>query len=287
VLFTIDHETTYRYPEKVHESYTVVHLQPRSDAHQYCTKYDLTVVPRVRVFSYVDRFGNETQHFSVVPDHGVLSIVARSSVVTSRQPPVLEVASPDSLKKEPLVEALYDFLHPSEYVEVGTALRDLADEIGEIGDDLTRWYVGAAHAIQAKFAYDRTATTVHTAVDECVRRRAGVCQDFAHVLIALCRYRGIPARYVSGYYYTGGDGSVIGAEASHAWCEAFLPPMGWVGLDPTHDTLIDDRFVKIAIGRDYHDVSPVRGVYKGLQAGTMSVNVAMDAIASQQHQQQQ
>lgn len=285
MLFTIDHETTYRYPEKVHESYTVVHLQPRSDAHQYCTKFDLTISPRVRVFSYVDRFGNETHHFSVLPDHDVLSIVARSSVVTSRQPSALEVTSPEDLKREPLVESLYDFLHPSPYIEFGEALRALAEEIGGTGDDLTRWYVGAAHAIRGTFSYDRSATTVHTTVDECVRRRAGVCQDFAHILIALCRYRGIPARYVSGYYYTG-DNSIIGAEASHAWCEAFLPPMGWVGLDPTHDTLIDDRFVKIAIGRDYRDVSPVRGVYKGQLAGTMSVNVAMDAIASQQSQQQ-
>jgi transglutaminase-like putative cysteine protease len=104
-------------------------------------------------------------------------------------------------------------------------------------------------------------------------------------LVALCRYHGIPARYVSGYVYSGQEGSVLGADASHAWCEAYLGPVaGWVGYDPTNDTLIDDRFARIACGRDYRDVSPVRGLYKGAQQGSMSVNVAMEALAGAQQQ---
>lgn len=281
--FTIAHETTYRYPQKVHESYTVVHLQPRSDAHQYCTKYELNIVPRTRVFAYSDRFGNATQHFAVLPDHDVLSIVARSSVVTTlpAEPVVPRDIDRATLVHDPVVETLYDFLHPSPYVEFGAAFRTFADDLGDPDGDLGGWYLRAGREINRSFAYDRTATTVRTTVDESVRRRAGVCQDFAHVLIALCRYRGIPARYVSGYIFSGQEGSVLGADASHAWCEAFLPPVGWIGFDPTNDCLISDRFAKIAVGRDYRDVSPVRGVFKGPTAGQMSVNVAMDAIANQ------
>jgi transglutaminase-like putative cysteine protease len=281
--FTIAHETTYRYPQKVHESYTVVHLQPRSDTHQYCTQFELTIVPRTRVFSYMDRFGNGTQHFAVLPDHDVLSIVARSSVVTTlpAQPEIPRGIDRTALVGDPTIETLYDFLHPSPYVEFGPALRALADDLGDPHGDLGNWYLRAGHAISTIFTYDRGATTVRTTVDESMRARAGVCQDFAHVLIALCRYRGIPARYVSGYVFSGQEGSVLGAESSHAWCEAFLPPIGWIGFDPTNDTLIGDRFVKIAVGRDYRDVSPVRGIFKGSAAGSMSVNVAMDTIVNQ------
>ncbi len=281
--FTIDHETTYRYPQKVHESYTVVHLQPRSDTHQYCTKFELTIVPRTRVFSYNDRFGNTTHHFAVLPDHDVLSIVARSSVVTTlpAEPSIPRDLDRANLVSDPLVETLYDFLHPSPYVEFGPELRRFAEGLGDPNGDLGGWYLRAGQAINQKFTYDRSATSVHTTVDESVKRCAGVCQDFAHVLIALCRYRKIPARYVSGYIFSGQEGSVLGAEASHAWCEAFLPPIGWVGFDPTNDALINDRFAKIAVGRDYRDVSPVRGVFKGPTAGQMSVNVAMDSITNQ------
>jgi transglutaminase-like putative cysteine protease len=114
-----------------------------------------------------------------------------------------------------------------------------------------------------------------------VELRSGVCQDFAHVQVALARLHGIPARYVSGYIHTRSGDDVLGAEASHAWCEAYLPPYGWVGYDPTNARLIDDQFVKIAVGRDYRDVSPVRGVYKGASQGLLSVNVAVEALTTQ------
>ena len=130
-------------------------------------------------------------------------------------------------------------------------------------------------------------STVQTTIDESIKARAGVCQDYAHILVALCRFYGIPARYVSGYVYSGQEGSVLGADASHAWCEAYLGPRGWVGLDPTNNTLIDDRFARIATGRDYRDVSPVRGLYKGASQSTMSVNVAMEVLTTAQQQQQQ
>lgn len=282
------HQTTYRYPAKIHESYSIVRLRPRSDASQYCTKYELTIAPRARIFSYSDRFGNEVQHFAVLPDHDVLSIIARSSVIVVRSPNP-EVPTPvtqDQLAGDPNVRWLYDELHESQYVAFGPELRAFAVEVGDPGgDDLVAWYLHAGSSIHQSFSYDRGATSVQTTIDESIRARAGVCQDFAHVLVALCRYYRIPARYVSGYVFSGEEGSVLGAEASHAWCEAYLGPHGWIGFDPTHDSLIDDRFARIAVGRDYRDVSPVRGVYKGASRSSMSVNVAMEALAGSQQQQ--
>jgi transglutaminase-like putative cysteine protease len=285
--FTILHQTTYRYPEKIHESYSMVHLQPRSDTTQYCTKFELNVAPRARVFSYADRFGNDVQHFAVLPDHDVLSVIARSSVITVRpsEPPVPTPLTRDELASDPELPWLFDELRESQYVVFGPELRAFATEVGEPGDDdLVAWYMYAGSTIKREFAYKKDATSVRTTVDESIRLRAGVCQDFAHVLVALCRLAGIPARYVSGYIFSGQEGAVLGADASHAWCEAYLGKHGWVGFDPTNDTLIDDRFAKIAVGRDYRDVSPVRGIYKGASRSTMSVNVAMEALAGAQQQ---
>lgn len=289
--FTIIHQTTYRYPASVHESYTICHLQPRSDTHQFCTKYDLSISPRARIFSYTDRYANDVQHFAVIPDHDVLSIVARSNVVTTlprdAESPVLSTR--DLLRDDPEVEGMYDFLEESQYIVFSPQLRTLAAEVGVAADDLCDWYRHAGHFIKSHFTYDKKATSVRSPIQETIDGRSGVCQDFAHILIALCRYNGIPARYASGYIFSGQEGSVLGAEASHAWCEAYLPPNGWVGLDPTNDKLINDYFVKVAIGRDYADVSPVRGVYKGSTHGTMSVNVGVEllggSVAAQQQQQ--
>lgn len=284
--FTILHQTTYRYPAKIHESYTICHLQPVSDATQYCTKYELQIAPRARVFTYVDRFGNHVQHFGVLPDHDVLEVTARSSVATIRaaDPEPLSGATRQMLVSDPAYASMYDFLRESLYIVFGPELRALASLVGAPGDDLGAWFEHAGHEINAGFTYDKTATSVHSTVDESVRLRGGVCQDFAHILVGLCRFHAIPARYVSGYIFSGQESAILGAEASHAWCEAYLPPFGWVGYDPTNDKRINDTFVKIAAGRDYRDVSPVRGVYKGAPLGVggeLSVNVAMEAFAGQ------
>ena len=287
VEFTILHQTTYRYPGKIHESYSIVRLRPRSDSSQYCTKYELNVAPRARIFSYSDRFGNDVQHFAVLPDHDVLSIIARSSVITVRSanPEVPAPVTKEHLATDPNVRWLYDELHESQYVVFGPQLKAFAAEVGDPGrDDLVAWYLHAGTSIKQKFTYDTEATSVQTTIVESIRARAGVCQDYAHILVGLCRYYGIPARYVSGYIFSGQEGSVLGADASHAWCEAYLGPHGWIGYDPTNDTLIDDRFARIAVGRDYRDVSPVRGVYKGASRSSMSVNVAMEALAGTQQQ---
>jgi transglutaminase-like putative cysteine protease len=296
--YTIAHQTTYYYADSVDESYTVLHLQPRSDQHQFCTKFTIEVTPHARVHSYADRFGNDVQHFAILPPHEALSITTRSNVVTmlEREPPAPSDATRALLDADTRIERLFEFLHESMYVRFSEEVEAFAKEFDVPGERIGDWCLHVMAHLNASFTYDTDATTVRTTVREALERRAGVCQDYAHVMIAVLRCAGIPARYVSGYIYRG-ESRVLGAEASHAWCEAYLPPHGWVGFDPTNDRLINDHFVKVAIGRDYRDVSPVRGVYRGAKASEMSVNVAMDVLAGyaapfplqiqQQPQQQQ
>jgi transglutaminase-like putative cysteine protease len=278
--YTIAHQTTYYYADSVDESYTVLHLQPRSDPHQFCTKFVIEVAPQARVHSYADRFGNDVQHFAILPPHDSLSITTRSNVVTmlEREPVLPADATRERLEADSKVERLYEFLHESAFVRFADEVDEFRKHFGTPGENVGEWCRSVASRINATFAYDTDATTVRTTVREAFRQRAGVCQDFAHVMIAVLRAAGVPARYVSGYIFRG-ESHVLGAEASHAWCEAYLPPYGWVGFDPTNDRLINDHFVKVAIGRDYRDVSPVRGVYRGSKASDMSVNVAMDVLA--------
>jgi transglutaminase-like putative cysteine protease len=181
-----------------------------------------------------------------------------------------------ALEADPLLAELYDYAHATPYVPLDDRVRALAAELDAGTDDLAEYVLAAGRFVYRAFAYRPGSTTVRTKLAEVIETRSGVCQDFAHVLLALLRLRGIPARYASGYIYDG-SGSVLGAEASHAWVEAYLPPFGWVGYDPTNDRLVDDSFVLVAHGRDYADVSPTRGVYRGGPHGTLDVTVAIDA----------
>lgn len=283
--YTLDHQTTYYYADSVDESYTVLRLRPRSDQQQFCTRYVLELNPKTRVHSYVDRYGNDVQHFAILPSHASLSITTHSNVVTllEHEPPEPTEATRALLASDPDVERLYDFTHESAYVRFTSEVEAFRKEVGEPGERIGEWCHRVSRHINRSFVYDTAATTVRTTESEALAARAGVCQDYAHVMIAVLRSVGIPARYVSGYIFSG-DSVVLGAEASHAWCEAYLPPYGWVGFDPTNDLLVNDYFVKMALGRDYRDVSPVRGVYRGSKHSEMSVNVAMESLAGTQQQ---
>jgi transglutaminase-like putative cysteine protease len=290
--YTVEHETIYEYPRSVTESYTVVHLQPRTNLRQYCTGYVLDVTPSARVFTYVDRFGNDVQHFAIVPEHTELRIVARSNVVTlaaNGNGPTRGVRAAD-LDADPHLPELAEFRGSTPYVRVDDTVAGLAREIDAPDDDLAAYFLAAGSYLHRNFSYRPGVTDVRTTVADVIAARAGVCQDFAHVLIALARSRGIPARYASGYIFRGVAGT-LGADASHAWAEAYLPPFGWVGFDPTNERLVDDGFVLVALGRDYGDVSPTRGLYRGAEAATLSVAVAVGAAAGdavdQEQQQQQ
>ncbi|MFQ3671588.1 MAG: transglutaminase family protein, partial [Verrucomicrobiia bacterium] len=154
----------------------------------------------------------------------------------------------------------------------------LAVDLAPRREDVRQTVLHLMHGLHREFDYCPESTQVHTHMNDVLRLRRGVCQDFAHVMIGLCRSLGIPARYVSGYLFTNpGPGALRGTQASHAWCEVHLPGWGWLGLDPTNNQLVDPRYVRVAVGRDYHDVPPTRGTYRGPESREMRVEVEVCA----------
>jgi transglutaminase-like putative cysteine protease len=256
-------------------------MRPRSEAGQSVRQFDVAIEPRARVFVRRDWMGNIVHHFDIPGAHDTLSVVAEALIEVS--PPRLLPLSghPDdwnALDNSVRTGDYWDFLHPSHFCHSTPALREFAREIDwQRRDDpisLVQWL---NHTIYEKFAYVTQATSVDSGIDEALEARAGVCQDFAHIMITLLREIQIPARYVSGYLYhrtDTQDRSV--ADATHAWCEAFLPGYGWIGLDPTNNLLATERHIRTAIGRDYSDVPPTKGNYIKLRGkGTGEMKVAV------------
>jgi transglutaminase-like putative cysteine protease len=174
-----------------------------------------------------------------------------------------------------------EYLVESPYVTLNEKVRVIAEQVkessnGSVADYLLR----LASWIHNELTYDPDATHVHTKLNEVLELRAGVCQDFAHLMIACCRSMGIPARYVSGYLFVGGTDGMRGEQATHAWLECKLPNGTWLGIDPTNDLLVNDRYVAVHTGRDYTDVTPTRGVYVGTPATSLVVSVTVDRLDS-------
>ena len=276
----IVHRTRYRYSSPVAENFNEMRLQPVSDDGQECHHFELRTEPAAALRRYHDFHLNLVDHFFLADPHDSLVIEARSSVTTLRDPRRLDgVAFPKARLGECLrLERCYDFLQRSEYVSLEVEVWRMAQDIRANHDDA--WDL--ARAIMAQvyrdFAYDTAATTVHSRLSEVLTLRRGVCQDFAHVMIGICRSAGLPARYVSGYLYVKPGEALRGQLASHAWVEVFLPGHGWLGLDPTNNRPVDAHHVKIAVGRDYADAAPIRGNFKGRAAQEMTVELQIERV---------
>lgn len=279
--YRITHRTAYLYALPVHESFNEVRLQPVSGETQTCLHFDLTIDPPATVITYEDYYGNAVHDFGVPYLHDHLTVEATSDVITfadADQPLSGPVeGEPDA---SPPLAALVDdarfrdehaeFLSPSNFIVFEPLSEELAHAL-LAEDPRTNAYAFArrtAAYIREHFTYQLGVTTVRSTVAEVIAGGSGVCQDYAHVFIALCRHLGLPARYVSGYL-----GDVTESGASHAWAEAYLPPYGWVGLDPTQGGLCTGRHVKVAVGRDYADVAVVRGTYRGGGDAMLDVRV--------------
>ena len=276
------HRTHFAYAAPVKDSFNEAHLQPTTTDGQICESFRLDVSPFALPSSYLDFQFNCVHLFDVTAPHPALTIEARS-IVTTTAARVLDesrwttpLTEMDATCRQ--LERCHDFLQTSRYVEPGP-------EAWRLGLDLTAgvtdaWQAAVAimHHIHRDFAYVPASTTVHTHMADVLRKRQGVCQDFAHVMIGVCRALHIPARYVSGYLYNGPADQLRGAQASHAWVEIFLPGLGWRGLDPTNNCQPGESHIKIATGRDYADVPPLKGTYRGTGERKMSVEVLVTAL---------
>ncbi|MCX7970673.1 MAG: transglutaminase family protein [Negativicutes bacterium] len=280
MLLSINHTTDYRYDGPASHSVNEIRLHPRDNHRQRCLRFTLTVEPECQLFHYRDYFGNHVYSFSVNNQHRALTISAAGLVETTDVQP--EMTEPHDLAGQLAALAdcrsqLAEYLSFSRYTEISRQQchQLLADAGPERASGLLGWLENLTGYIYSRFAYQPGLTTVHTTVTETLALGAGVCQDFAHLMLAVCRSCGIPARYVSGYQCITdlNTACTAFAQASHAWVEAFVPGCGWVGFDPTNNCMINWRYITVATGRDYRDITPTRGVYTGNCSQTMAVSV--------------
>jgi len=269
------HRTRYEYPTAVIESFNETRLQPSSGDGQICHSFLLKVLPSTRLSHYLDFYLNCVHFFEIPEPHNSLHIETSAVVSTvSHALPEDQATVPMSRLQACLaMEQCYDFMQASKYVEMDSGVWRLAVDAALGEEDVWQAAVKVISFIHSEFEYEPEATTVHTPIAEAIEKRKGVCQDFTHVMLGMCRSLKIPARYVSGYLYNGPLDQLEGAQASHAWCEVYVPDFGWRGLDPTNAQQADERYIKVAVGRDYGDIVPVQGTYRGAGTKKMTVEV--------------
>jgi len=317
VRLRVYHRTRYTYPTPAKESHNEARLMPLSDEDQTCLDFRLSTTPPTRVFAY-DLPTGRVHHFHLRPPHTELTIHAESLVVTHRRDPFqgLQLATDDSAfyNLEAVRQRYYEYLAPTDRVH----LHPETDRIAVVahkqtGASTASFLIALTRLLYRVLSYTPGATNVNSTIQHVLEHKSGVCQDFAHLMLAICRRQGIPARYVSGYLYTGerrtdntvtteesgqeilpleaGDGAgtidrslqsnsgevspeaFVGGDAMHAWVECLLPSGEWRGFDPTNNQVTNDYYVKVHYGRDYGDVPPLRGVYRGPFAHSMDVSV--------------
>ncbi len=269
------HRTTFNYAGKAQDSFNEVRLRPVDDATQTCRSFNLNLDPVAAPQEYSDFYGNTIHYFDIAEAHNKLVVEVQSVVETvplAKRPPVPSVTSSD-LKNSSEREMLAEFYTSSPYVPLEVDLwREAQDALAEGRGDIWNDVRRLGGHIYRTFAYKPKTTGVSTRANDALKLRMGVCQDFAHVHLGLCRSLGIPARYVSGYFFNT-TRRPREIEASHAWIEAYVPGYGWAAFDPTHDRVADDRYVKIATGRDYADIRPINGTYRGAPTRSLKVEV--------------
>jgi transglutaminase-like putative cysteine protease len=288
MILDVFHWTEYRYSDQVPLSQHLLHLQPRDFIHQrvVSTRYEITPRPPA-LQKRLDYFGNHVTEFFIGEPHTNLHIKCFSRIQT--RPRVLPIASEtaawESVAEQLLLLTDSDpraFLYPSPYAPLLPALREWTLKSFPAGRPFLEGAIDLAHRIHEEFAFDTTATTVGTPLAEFFTQKRGVCQDFAHLQISCLRALGLAARYVSGYVRTQpapGQRRLFGADASHAWVSVFCPGHGWIDLDPTNDRMINEEYVTLGWGRDYGDVSLIRGVLSGGGSHSLFLSVNVEKVS--------
>lgn len=275
MLLRVQHETKLSYTEPVSETVFEVRMSPPSDEDQTNLGYHLRTTPSAPVTVYRDGFGNRVDLFNILTPYLELVIRASSIVRTHRSDATRSrlgdtMFEPDG---DPFRSAAtIEFLQPSPLVKPGPELGGFLAGLPRCEGTVAAVIRLLIDAVRSRLVYEKTATTARTPVGEALRLGRGVCQDFSHLFLAACRGIGLPARYVSGYIHQPGE------IATHAWCQVWDGQGGWVDVDPTHDKLPGDDYIKIGIGRDYSDVPPNRGVWKGRGQESIAVSVKVEEI---------
>lgn len=279
--YSIRHVTRFRYNAPVRESVMELRMQPRSEGPQTLRSFQISTNPRAQLYAYTDHLGNAVYHFNVLRQHEELRIETQALVEMALPRELSENADLlewDRYNRYNLSAEHFDLLEPSKFGHMSSALFEFMKSQGldkPVGDALSALKL-LNKTIHDRFEYVQGVTEVHSPIDDALKARSGVCQDFAHMMIAIARGWGVPTRYVSGYLHhrqKGQDRS--GDDATHAWVEAYLPSMGWIGFDPTNDILAGERHIRVAVGRDYADVPPTRGTFKGGAETELAISVSV------------
>jgi transglutaminase-like putative cysteine protease len=270
MILEVQHETRFTYPEPVAEAVTEVRMEPVSDADQSCRSFNLAVTPGSEVSRFQDGFGNRVHHFNVLCSHAEVRILAAGVVETHpRAPDAASSQATYPLNFDGFDLAVLDFVQFRGPVRSSPRLGPVLDALRPAaGTPLGKLVHAVSSYIHEHFEYAPSWTLASSPVDDVLEQGKGVCQDFTHLMIAVLRSLDVPARYVSGYIHRADRES-----QSHAWCEVWLPDLGWVGIDPTNDCAVGEHFIKVAVGRDFTDVPPNKGVYRGKAEETIHVRV--------------
>ncbi|WP_165831735.1 transglutaminase family protein [Brachybacterium endophyticum] len=295
VDYEVHHLTRYRYARPVTSNYGRAHVEPRATPHQRVLSHEVTVEPEPAVLTaHTDFYGNSSTFLLVSTPHEELAVHSRAHVSVSLPQYPLDALSVSWEKCTPehwgpLVPAeAIDFTHDSPRIHTTPEVQAIAAEVFTPGRPVGECLAELTRLIHSSFTYASGATTVTSPLEEVLAERHGVCQDFAHVGLAVARSVGLAARYVSGYLRTAQasleslgtrpDGEMIGSAASHAWLSVLVPGAGWVDIDPTNNTFVDQRFVTTSWGRDYTDVPPLKGIVVGPPGATSTLDVSVGVV---------
>ncbi|ATG55615.1 cysteine protease [Brachybacterium ginsengisoli] len=295
IHYRVHHLTSYRYAKPVSRNFGRAHVEPRATPYQRVLSHEVVVDPApARLTAHTDFYGNSSTYLLVDAPHDHLDVHSHARVtVAERRYPLEQMSRPWELCTPehwgPLMpmDAL-DFVHPSPRIPAGTAAREITEQVFTPGRPIGECLAELTALIHSDFTYASGATTVASTLEEVLAARHGVCQDFSHVGVAAARAAGLAARYVSGYLRTAPSaegalgtqpaGEMVGSAASHAWLSVLVPGTGWVDIDPTNRTFVDQRFVTTAWGRDYADVPPLKGIVVGPPGATSTLGVAVGVV---------
>ncbi|EZH65464.1 hypothetical protein DH09_17725 [Bacillaceae bacterium JMAK1] len=274
--YEIIHINRFDYETPVDQSMNSIRLEPKTDECQRLLVYHTEITPHSLTSHYTDIWGNTVESFYIAEPHTHLEVKTTSVVSIQRSPFVDQLTYSKAMQDifcSELFRAQYlPFLSQTNYTYIEPRqLTNVKNEIGDIQNPV-QFAKSLMNYLYAHFSYDPTTTNVNTTAREAIEFKSGVCQDIAHAMIGVLRAQGIPARYVSGYLYVGQDSALVGDAASHAWVEVMAPGIGWISLDPTNNVEALENHIRVGVGRDYGDVSPVQGVYRG---GNQNLDVSV------------
>jgi len=284
MYYKIRHLTRFQYSAPISQTFMELRMHPRTELNQRCFDFQCAVTPRAGMHSYRDFLANTVHHFGIPGVHRQLQVIAESIVEVTPPEPFPDSLPPDAWDALDGCSAngeYYDMLLPSHFAKPTALLRELMAKLdARRRDNPLSLALELNTRLYDEFDYAPQSTRVDSPIDHALSQRKGVCQDFAHIMIAMMRSLHIPARYVSGYLYHGSEDQDRSSDgATHAWVEVLIPGFGWLGLDPTNNLIAGQRHIRTAVGRDYMDVPPTNGVFLGEADTNLSVSVTVTACA--------